>query len=102
MAGFEKVAQVGDIPSGQGKQIEAGGKIIALLNADGIFYAVDNSCPHVGGPLSEGKVAGNVVTCPWHAATFDLTNGSALGGPAPAGVSCYTVRVTGDDIEIEV
>ena len=102
MAGFEKVAQTGDISSGQCKQIDVGGKKIALFNVDGTYHAIDDTCTHVGGPLSEGSIAGNVVTCPWHGATFDVTSGSTLGGPAPSGVSCYTVRVTGDEIELEI
>ena len=102
MAGFEKVARAGDIPSGQGKEFEVDGKQIAIFNIDGDYRAINNACPHVGGPLSEGTVEGNVVTCPWHRATFDLTNGSTLGGPSPTGVSCYTVRIMDGEIEVEV
>ena len=102
MDGFEKGGQTGDIAAGQCKQIEVGGKKSALGNVDGTYHAIDDTCTHVGGPLSEGSMDGNIVTCPWHGATFDVTSGSTLGGPAPSGVSCFTVRVTGDDIELEI
>jgi nitrite reductase/ring-hydroxylating ferredoxin subunit len=97
-----KVAQTADIGPGSGKQVVAGGKTLAIFNVDGSYYAIDDTCPHVGAPLSEGTTSGTVVECPWHAATFDLASGQVKGGPAAEGVSCYKVRVTGEAIEIEV
>ncbi|MBI3597731.1 MAG: non-heme iron oxygenase ferredoxin subunit [Nitrospirae bacterium] len=102
MAGFVKVGTTGDITPGQGKKVEAGGKKIALFNVDGTYYAIDDTCTHRGGPLSEGELAGSEVTCPWHSAVFDVTTGKALGPPAPKGVSRYNVRVSGGNIEVEV
>ena len=55
-----------------------------------------------GGPLSDGMLVGTEVTCPWHGAVFDVTSGGVLGPPAPKDVSRYTVRVHGDEIEVEV
>jgi nitrite reductase/ring-hydroxylating ferredoxin subunit len=56
MVDFVKVATTGDIPPGTGKTIEIGDKPIALFNCDGTFYAIDDTCPHQGGPLGEGGV----------------------------------------------
>ena len=102
MAEFVKVAKIGEIAPGEGKAVEAGGKRIALFNVDGTFYAIDDTCTHRGGPLSEGMVVGTEVTCPWHGAAFDVTTGSVLGAPAPQDVAHYAVRVEGEDIEIEL
>ncbi len=102
MGTFVKVARMDEIPAGQGKKVEAGGKQVALFNVDGQCYAIDDTCTHVGGSLSEGSIAGKEVRCPWHGATFDVTSGEVLGPPAAAGVSCYAVRVADGDIEIEV
>ncbi len=102
MAGFLKAAETQEVPAGQGKMVKVGGKHIALFNIDGAYYAIDETCPHKGGPLSEGEVQGSKVTCPWHGSVFDLTNGEVLRPPAPVGVSRYNVRVVGDDIEIEI
>ncbi len=102
MGEFVKAASTGDVPAGQGKTVEVGGNKVAIFNVDGTCYAIGGSCTHQGAPLSGGAVAGSVVTCPWHAAKFDLTTGEALSPPASGSVPCYTVRVTGDDIEIEV
>jgi nitrite reductase/ring-hydroxylating ferredoxin subunit len=102
MAGFVKVGTTGDLAPGQGKRVEAGGKKIALFNVDGKYYAIDDTCTHRGGPLSEGELSGNEVTCPWHGAIFDLTTGKVLGPPATKGVARYNVRVSGNSIEVEV
>jgi nitrite reductase/ring-hydroxylating ferredoxin subunit len=102
MAGFVKVGATGDLAHGQGKKVEAGGKKIALFNVDGTYYAIDDACTHRGGPLSEGELSGNEVTCPWHGAIFDLKTGNTLGPPATKGVSRYNVRVSGESIEVEV
>ena len=102
MAEFIKVAGVGDIAPGEARGVEARGKRIALFNVDGTFHAIDDTCTHRGGPLSEGTVEGTEVTCPWHGAVFDITSGTVLGAPAPRNVAHYDVRVSGEDIEVEL
>lgn len=102
MAGFVKVAQSDEIAPGQGKMIEVGGKKIALFNVEGSFYAIDDTCTHRGGPLSEGSLDGKEVTCPWHGAIYDVITGEVLSPPAPKGVARDNVRVEGTDIEVEV
>src|SRR5947208_189524 len=68
----------------------------------GSFYAIDDTCTHRGGPLSEGEVSGEEVTCPWHGAIYNIKTGAVLGPPAPRGVARYAVRVQGSDVEVEV
>ena len=102
MGEFVKVAKVGEIAPGEARAVEAGETTIALFNVDGTFHAIDDTCTHRGGPLSEGMVVGTEVTCPWHGAVFDVTSGAVLGAPAPRDVARYTVRVNGEDIEVEL
>ena len=102
MAGFVKVAKTKELAPGQAKQVEVGEKTIALFNVDGKYYAINDTCSHQGGPLSEGDLNGKEVTCPWHGAVFDVTTGEVLGPPASNGVARYNVRVSGNDIEIEI
>ena len=102
MAGFVKAAKTDEIAAGQGKMVEVSGKKIALFNVEGSFYAIDDTCTHRGGPLSEGSLDGKEVTCPWHGAIYDVTSGEVLSPPAPQGVARYDVRVEGGDIEVEV
>jgi nitrite reductase/ring-hydroxylating ferredoxin subunit len=102
MAGFVKVATTDEVAPGQAKKVEVSGKTIALFNLGGRYHAIDDVCPHRGGPLSEGEVQGDVVTCPWHGARFRITTGEVLGPPARTGVARYPTRVNGSDIEIEL
>ena len=99
---FTKAATVQEIPAGKGKQVTINGKVIALFNTSGGFYAIDDTCPHRGAPLSEGEVHGTEIICPWHNACFDLTTGAHLSPPAPRDVACYKVQVVGDEVQIDV
>jgi nitrite reductase (NADH) small subunit len=102
MAQFIKVASAADLAPGAAKCVEVAGKKIALFNLEGNFYAIDDTCTHRGGPLSEGEVSGEEVTCPWHGAIYNIKTGAVLGSPAPRGVASYPVRVQGSDVEVEV
>jgi nitrite reductase (NADH) small subunit/3-phenylpropionate/trans-cinnamate dioxygenase ferredoxin subunit len=99
---FTKAATVQEIPAAKGKQVNVDGKMIALFNANGSFYAIDDTCPHRGGPLSEGELQGTEVVCPWHNACFDVTTGAHLSPPAQSDVACYKVQVVGDEVQIDV
>jgi nitrite reductase/ring-hydroxylating ferredoxin subunit len=59
-----KVAKSSEIKPGTGRLVEVGGKRIAVFNVDGNFHAMDETCTHRGGPLSEGMLIGKEVTCP--------------------------------------
>ena len=99
---FTKVATVQEVPAGKAKQVVVNGKTLALVNLDGTFYAIDDTCTHRGAPLSEGDVEGQELTCPWHGARFDVTTGSHLCPPAPRGVTAYKVQVVGDEVQVDV
>jgi nitrite reductase/ring-hydroxylating ferredoxin subunit len=99
---FQKVSSVGELSPGKAKQVTVGGKKIAVFCVDGTCYAIDDTCTHRGGPLSEGDCEGTEVVCPWHGARFDLTTGNALSPPAVRGVACYKVQVVGDEIQVDV
>ena len=97
-----KIAQTGDLSPGQGKVCEVEGQTIALFNMDGAFYAIENTCTHVGGPLGEGAMVGDQVTCPWHGAQFNVTSGEVVGPPARSDVKSFVVTVEGSDVLIEL
>jgi ferredoxin-NADP reductase/nitrite reductase/ring-hydroxylating ferredoxin subunit len=82
--------------------LEAKGKRIAVFNVAGRYHAIDDTCPHQGGPLSEGALNGQVVTCPWHGAEFDVTTGAVLSPPAGHGVATYPVQRSGPDLLLEI
>ena len=97
-----KIAQKGDLSPGEGKVLEAEGQTIALFNVDGTFYAIENTCTHVGGPLGEGALVGDQVTCPWHGAQFNVASGKVLDPPAPSDVKSFVVTIEGSDVLIEL
>jgi nitrite reductase/ring-hydroxylating ferredoxin subunit len=99
---FTKVATIKEIPSGQAKKVTAGNRQIALFNVEGTFYAIDDTCTHRGGPLSEGELEGKEITCPWHGARFDVSTGTHLSPPAPRDVTSYKVQVVGEDVQVDV
>lgn len=101
MARFLKVATTDEVAVGEAKLIEIDDKRVALFNLDGAYCALDDTCTHQGGPLSEGFVEEGIVTCPWHGARFNVKTGEVTGPPVRRGVARYNVRVQGKDIEIE-
>ena len=98
---FVRVAKATDVPVGEIRQVEAGGKAIALANVGGAFHAIDNTCLHRGGPLGEGILEGAVVTCPWHGWQFDVITGKNTVNPAAA-VGCFAVEVKGDEVFVDL
>ncbi len=97
-----KVAETNEVPPGTAKAVDLEGRPVALFNIDGTYYAIDDTCTHRGGSLSEGAVEGTIVTCPLHGATYDVTTGNVLGPPASEGVAHYNVQVDGNDIKVEL
>jgi 3-phenylpropionate/trans-cinnamate dioxygenase ferredoxin subunit len=97
-----EAAKIDELELGQGMMVEIEGKELAIFNCDGEYYAIDNECTHVGGPLCEGELDGGKVICPWHGAEFDLKSGEALEPPAEEGVNTYKVHIDGDLIKIEL
>jgi 3-phenylpropionate/trans-cinnamate dioxygenase ferredoxin component len=97
-----KVCATADLPPGHALGFEAEGLRIAVFNAGGSYYGLEDSCTHAGAPLSEGAIEGDKVTCPWHAADFCLKTGAALTAPAFEGVRAFRVVVEGDDVKVEV
>lgn len=97
-----KVAKSSDLPEGEGKCVEVAGRRIALFRFQGHVYALDDTCPHEGGPLSDGVVEDGEVECPWHNSSFNLETGEVTCPPADEDVTVYRVRLEGDDIELEL
>jgi nitrite reductase (NADH) small subunit len=99
MAEFVFAARTDDIPVGRGKTVDVGEKRVALFNVDGVFYAIDDTCLHRGGPLGEGELEGCVVTCPWHGWKFDVRSGEMTMNVA-ARLNCYQTRVESGVVQI--
>jgi nitrite reductase (NADH) small subunit len=96
-----RVANIEEIPLGEGREFVVTGRIVALFNVDGTFHAMDGICPHAGGPLAKGSLQNNVVTCPWHGWQFDVTTGRHCLN-AQMKQPQFSVTVEGTDLWVEI
>jgi nitrite reductase/ring-hydroxylating ferredoxin subunit len=101
MSEFVPVAKVADVKPGECRTVMADGRELALFNVGGKFYCLDNVCPHRGGPLGEGTLDGNVVTCPWHGWRFDVTTGVSPVVPT-AKVEKFDCVIEGNDVKVKL
>ena len=102
-----KVAEKGQLPDGRVMSAAAGVKTIALVHFDGQYAAMDNRCPHQGGPLGEGAIEKGVdgkcwLRCPWHGWDFDPLTGKPPGGHEDSGQTTYPVEVRSDGVYVGV
>ncbi|MCL4860429.1 MAG: Rieske 2Fe-2S domain-containing protein [Caldilineaceae bacterium] len=89
-----------DLKPGQMGRVQVDGRAVAVYNVDGRFYATQDQCTHMGGPLSEGELEQDAVTCPWHGACFNVRNGHVNTGPATEPLTTYQVTVMDDRIRV--
>jgi nitrite reductase (NADH) small subunit/3-phenylpropionate/trans-cinnamate dioxygenase ferredoxin subunit len=101
MGEYRTVCRVGELPEGQAKTVEVGGKLIAVFRHQGQYYALNDVCPHMGASLGEGSVENGIVTCPWHGWRFRLADGAWADSPRVK-TDWYPVRVLGEEVQVEV
>ena len=101
MPGFVKLATLEELPPGSAKEVEHDGRIYALFNVKGRITAIDGLCPHQGGPLADGHLEGDCVSCPWHGWEFDVSTGKSSMGPAMK-QPVFNVKVEGSEILVEI
>jgi nitrite reductase/ring-hydroxylating ferredoxin subunit len=99
---FITVARLSDVPPGAVVAVRAGDHWYALANVDGTIHALDNNCPHNGGPLARGTLAGRELECPWHSWRWDVTSGRNCWPGAGWRVPRIPLRVVGDQIQLAV
>jgi nitrite reductase/ring-hydroxylating ferredoxin subunit len=101
MSEFIKALAVADLAPGKGTEVNVADQAVALFNVDGTFYAISNTCLHRGGPLGQGFVEGRTVTCPWHAWTWDVSNGqNVVNGELK--VACFETKVEDGQVLVKV
>ncbi len=100
LMGWHEVGAVADIPR-QGARIVTmpGGNVAVFRSSDDEIFAIEDRCPHKGGPLSQGIMHGSEVTCPLHNWTIDLRSGNAAA-PDVGCVKTIPVRLEGDRIAL--
>ncbi len=98
---YVKVGKLSDVPEGTAKVYEVNGRAIAVCNVDGQLYGVDDVCTHDEGSLDQGDLDGFELECPRHGARFDVRTGEVKALPAVLPIDTFSVRVEGDDIEVD-
>jgi nitrite reductase (NADH) small subunit len=98
---FLRTLKKAEVPDGTIREFQLEGKTLAISNVGGKVFAINNICLHRGGPLGEGELAGDVVTCPWHGWQYNVCTGKLVTN-ATVGVETYPVEVRGDDIFVDI
>ena len=100
MSATVRVCGVDELPLEGAKLVSLQGREIALINHQQRFYAIENYCPHIGGPLGLGQVKNGIITCPWHRFRFDLRTGRSVTNPAMSARMCAVV-IDGKNLLLE-
>lgn len=116
MAELIEVLKKDELKDGTMKSVKVSGHDILIARIGDTFYAVDNRCPHMGGKLSQGKLNGTVVTCPYHDSQFDLINGQVIRWmnfnnfmnkvskimKFSKSIATYNIKVADDTVYVEI
>ncbi len=96
-----KLANKADIPNGKALIVKGpDGREIGLFNAEGTIYALENVCPHMGGPLCEGDIEEGLLTCPWHGWQFDIKTAACENMPGEEATR-VPIEIVGDEIYLK-
>jgi nitrite reductase (NADH) small subunit len=102
MSEFIRILSKAELPGeGEAREVPCGARMLCLANVNGAISAMDNVCPHRGGPLGEGIVENGKVVCPWHAWAFDVVTGEAEHSPGDK-VAVFPVKIEGDDVLVKL
>ena len=97
---FIPVLSESDLDEARPVRAEHNGTPILLVRRGSQIYAIAETCSHLGGPLSEGKLDGDVIQCPWHGSRFSIRDGHVVDGPAVHPQPCLEARTRNGRIEV--
>ena len=97
-----RAASLGELPPGRPTLVEIDGTRIVLARVGEQVYACGDTCAHKGGPLSEGRLSGTRLACPWHGWIYDVRTGQCACPGRGAGVPSYPVRIDDGEVWIEL
>ena len=97
---MEVSVNIGDVAPGTMLSVDLGGDTVTIAAAEGGYYAFSDVCTHMGCSLAEGSITGKELICDCHGATFDLSSGEVLGGPARSALKIYPVSVSDGKITV--
>ncbi len=97
-----RAASLAEVPAGRPTRVEIEGARIVLTRVGDQVYALGDTCAHRGGPLSEGKLSGTRLACPWHGWIYDVRTGQCAFPGRGESVASYGVRVEGEDVWVDL
>lgn len=96
-----KLAETKDVLQGKGLIVNLpDGREVALFNIEGEIFALDNACPHMGGPLGDGEIEDSTVICPWHAWQFNIKTGECINVPGEDAI-CIPIEIRNGSIYLK-
>ncbi len=98
---FTPVVAVAEVPEETPTKVMFGSTAVMLVRRGDVVRALKETCSHAGGPLSEGELNGDTITCPWHLSTFRLSDGAVVHGPAGSRQPSYRTRINEGQIELQ-
>jgi 3-phenylpropionate/trans-cinnamate dioxygenase ferredoxin subunit len=101
MDGWVEVARTDEIPAGQCKAVIIDDRMVAVVNLDGNYYAIDNVCTHDYAELCDGMILGDRIQCPLHGAQFNIRTGTVEAPPAYEPLRTYPVRREGGAVLVK-
>lgn len=91
-----------ELTPGVPRLVERDGKRVVLVRLGDRVHAMGDVCAHQGGPLSEGKLTGTRLACPWHGWMYDVRTGQCVFPGRGAAVPTYPVRVENGDVLVRI
>jgi len=98
---WHKAAELDELPDGRVKSVTCGRQTVCLTHYQGQYAALDNRCPHQGGPLGEGSIENGYLRCPWHGWDYEPLTGKPPGG-YDDGVATYPIDVRDDGVYVAI
>lgn len=99
---FQRACALGEFRDGEAVAVSLDGIDVAVAEADGEYFAIQDLCSHGHVALSEGEVEGCAIECWLHGSTFDLRTGKPQTFPATEPVATFPVELRGDEIHVDV
>jgi nitrite reductase (NADH) small subunit len=101
MSALVRICTRGELPRpGEAREFAAGTRTLCIANVDGVIRALDNECPHRGGPLAEGLIEEGKLICPWHAWSFDPATGAT--DASQERVAVYPVTIEAEEVYVKI
>jgi nitrite reductase/ring-hydroxylating ferredoxin subunit len=99
---YVTVAKTNELKPGEMMYVEVGETPVCLINLDGEFHAINDTCTHQDASLSDGEIVGDEIECPLHGGAFAIRTGEPAAFPVVVAIEKYKVRVVGDEVQVSL